>query len=142
MVGAFSTSERTKLEDDSVDFLKRSDLAPHLFRADFFLGADFLRDFDDFFRGEALFLRGADFFFAADFFLGAAFFLAADFFEGLFFVGTFPPAFRASDNPIAMACFRLFTVFPLRPLFSSPRFSSCNAFSTFSFDFCPYFAMI
>lgn len=86
-------------------------------------------------RAEAPFL-------AADFFLAGDFFLAADFFEVPFFAGTFPPAFRASDSPIAMACFRLFTAFPLRPLFSSPRFSSCNAFPTLSFDFCPYFAII
>lgn len=34
------------------------------------------------------------------------------------FLGTFAPFFRASDSPIAIACLRLFTVFPLRPLFS------------------------
>jgi hypothetical protein len=44
----------------------------------------------------------------------------------------FPPARRASDKPIAMACLRLFTVFPLLPLFSLPRLRSCSAFSTFS----------
>ena len=30
-----------------------------------------------------------------------------------------------------MACLRLFTVLPLRPLLSVPRFRSCMAFSTF-----------
>jgi len=32
---------------------------------------------------------------------------------------------------MAMACLRLVTLFPLRPLFSVPRFSSCIARSTF-----------
>lgn len=39
-----------------------------------------------------------------------------------FFFGTFAPALRASDSPIAIACFRLVTFLPLRPLFSFPRF--------------------
>ena len=38
-----------------------------------------------------------------------------------FFGATFLPLRRASDRPIAIACFRLFTVFPLRPLLSVPR---------------------
>ena len=38
--------------------------------------------------------------------------------------GTFAPFFLASDRPIAIACFRLFTVppFPPRPDFSVPFF--------------------
>src|SRR5262249_32172057 len=36
--------------------------------------------------------------------------------------GTFAPFFRASESPMAMACFRLLTVRPLLPLFSVPRF--------------------
>lgn len=43
----------------------------------------------------------------------------------LFFDGTFFPLRRASDRPIAIACLRLFTVFPLRPDFSFPRLNSC-----------------
>lgn len=43
----------------------------------------------------------------------------------LFFEGTFFPLRRASDKPIAIACLRLFTVFPLRPDFSFPRLNSC-----------------
>ena len=35
--------------------------------------------------------------------------------------GTFAPFSRASDSPIAIACLRLVTRFPLRPLFSVPR---------------------
>jgi hypothetical protein len=59
-----------------------------------------------------------------------------------FFFGTLPPAFRASDNPIAIACFLLVTFFPERPLLSVPFFRSCIAFSTFSCAFLPYLAII
>src|SRR6185369_2971195 len=55
--------------------------------------------------------------------------------------GTFPPFRRASDKPIAIACFRLFTVFPERPLLSVPRFALCKAFATVFFDVFPYRAM-
>jgi hypothetical protein len=41
------------------------------------------------------------------------------------FAGTFLPLRRASERPIAIACLRLFTVFPLRPDFSFPRLNSC-----------------
>jgi hypothetical protein len=47
-----------------------------------------------------------------------------------FFAGTFLPAFRASDKPIAIACFLLFTVLPLRPLFSFPCFIARISVST------------
>jgi hypothetical protein len=57
------------------------------------------------------------------------------------FRGTFPPARRASDKPIAIACLRLVTFLPDRPLFSVPRFRSCIAFLTFCDAFLPYFAM-
>jgi len=43
----------------------------------------------------------------------------------LFFAGTFFPLRRASESPMATACLRLFTVFPLRPDFSFPRLNSC-----------------
>src|SRR5688572_16404959 len=56
--------------------------------------------------------------------------------------GTFAPALRACDNPIAMACLRLLTFLPERPLVSVPRFRSCIAFSTFSEAFLPYFAIV
>jgi hypothetical protein len=36
------------------------------------------------------------------------------------FLGTFFPSFRALDKPIAIACFRLFTL-PSLPLFAVPR---------------------
>jgi hypothetical protein len=48
-----------------------------------------------------------------------------------FFLGTFLPARRASDKPMAMACLRLFTFFPDLPLRSVPAFLSFIAFSTF-----------
>jgi hypothetical protein len=48
----------------------------------------------------------------------------------LVFLGTFFPARRASDKPMAMACLRLLTVFPDRPLFKVPRLRSCMARST------------
>ncbi|HEX4332303.1 MAG TPA: hypothetical protein VH040_09200 [Usitatibacter sp.] len=59
----------------------------------------------------------------------------------LFFDGTLPPALRASDRPIAIACLRLFTFFPERPLFSVPCLRSCMARLTFDFDFFPYRAI-
>ena len=45
--------------------------------------------------------------------------------------GTFFPALRASDKPIAIACFGLVTFLPLRPLFSVPCFISLISVSTF-----------
>jgi hypothetical protein len=47
-----------------------------------------------------------------------------------FFFGTFFPARRASDRPMAIACFRLFTVFP-EPLFKVPALRPFIVFSTF-----------
>jgi hypothetical protein len=51
-----------------------------------------------------------------------------DFFLG----GTLAPFLRASDNPIAIACLRLFTVPPFPPLlrFSVPRFRRLIALAT------------
>ena len=63
-----------------------------------------------------------------------------DFFEEDFedfFEGTLPPSLRASESPIAIACFLLVTFLP-EPLLSVPRFRSCIAFSTLSDDFFPY----
>ena len=112
------------------------------FLAPDFLTVDFL----------ALDLRAVDFL-AADFLAGdflAVDFLAVDFFALvlrlvlvplLFLAGTLPPAFRASERPIAMACLRLLTVLPERPLFNVPRVRSCIAFSTLLEAFSPYFAI-
>ena len=55
--------------------------------------------------------------------------------------GTFAPLLRASERPIAIACFLLVTFFPL-PLRKVPRLRSCIAFSTFSCAFFPYLAMV
>lgn len=45
--------------------------------------------------------------------------------------GTLPPARRASDSPMAMACLRLVTFLPERPLRRVPRLRSCIARFTF-----------
>src|SRR5262249_50470959 len=55
--------------------------------------------------------------------------------------GTFAPAARASERPIAMACLRLLTFLPLRPLLSVPSFSSCMARLTLAWAFLPYLAI-
>jgi hypothetical protein len=55
--------------------------------------------------------------------------------------GTFPPARRASDNPIAIACLRLFTFLPERPLRSLPCLRSCIARFTLRCAVFPYLAM-
>jgi hypothetical protein len=53
--------------------------------------------------------------------------------------GTFAPFSRASDNPIAIACLRLVTFFPLRPLLSVPFFFRRIADSTRLPAALPYF---
>jgi hypothetical protein len=55
--------------------------------------------------------------------------------------GTFAPASRASESPIAIACFLLVTFLPERPLFKVPCLRSCIARSTFSLAFLPYLAI-
>jgi hypothetical protein len=47
-----------------------------------------------------------------------------------FGAGTFLPERRASERPIAIACFGLVTFLPV-PLFSLPRLNSCISFFTF-----------
>jgi hypothetical protein len=58
-----------------------------------------------------------------------------------FFGGTFPPSRRASDNPIAIACFLLFTLRP-EPLFRVPRLRLCIALFTLLDAFLPYLAIV
>lgn len=70
------------------------------------------------------------------------FFLEEDFLEEDFLRGTLPPARRASESPMAIACFRLVTFLPERPLFNVPRLRSCIAFSTFCDAFFPYRAIV
>lgn len=100
--------------------------------ADFFVGEEDLRTGVDF----LLLDLGAAFFPA----LLAALLLPPEDFD--FFAGTFAPLSRASDKPIAIACLREVTFFPLRPLLSFPSFISCMA----SFTFLPapleYFAIV
>ena len=57
------------------------------------------------------------------------------------FRGTFAPARRASESPIAIACFRLVTFLPDPPLRSVPRFRSRITFATFFCAALPYRAM-
>src|SRR6266404_3769736 len=59
-----------------------------------------------------------------------------------FFFGTFPPSLRASDSPMAIACFLLVTFLPDLPLFRVPSLRSCIAFLTFFCAFLPYLAII
>lgn len=56
-----------------------------------------------------------------------AFFVLRDVLADFFFFGTFLPALRASERPMAMACFRLVTFLPDRPLFSVPFLRLCIA---------------
>ena len=57
--------------------------------------------------------------------------------EELFRLGTFAPFSRASERPIAIACFRLVTRLPLRPLFSVPCLRLCIARLTDFFEASP-----
>jgi hypothetical protein len=66
-------------------------------------------------------------------------FLPDDFLPVDFFRGTFAPFSRASDRPIAIACLRLVTFFPLRPLLSVPFFFRRIADSTRLPAAFPYF---
>jgi hypothetical protein len=70
----------------------------------------------------------------------AGYFFFRDFEERL--RGTLAPERRASERPIAMACLRLLTFLPERPLFSVPRLRSCIARFTLRCAFLPYFLAI
>jgi hypothetical protein len=48
----------------------------------------------------------------------------------LFLAGTLSPALRASDSPMAIACFLLVTFLQLRPLFNFPCFIARISLST------------
>ena len=56
------------------------------------------------------------------------------------FFGTLAPRRRASDKPIAIACLRLVTFLPDRPLRSVPRLRLCIARFTFFCAVRPYLA--
>lgn len=58
-----------------------------------------------------------------------------------FLLGTFAPAARASDSPMAMACLRLLTFFLERPDRSVPAFFSCITFFTALAADGPYFLL-
>jgi hypothetical protein len=114
-----------------VDVLREDFFAEDLREADFlepdFFPLDFLAV--DFFAED---FRDDDFFAPA--------FFEADFLDDDFF-GTLPPARRASESPIAIACLRLVTFLPERPLRSFPSLRSCIAFLTLDCAVFPYFAM-
>jgi hypothetical protein len=63
-------------------------------------------------------------------------------FFAVFFFGAFMPAARASDSPIAIACLRLFTFLPERPLFSVPALVFLIARPTLAAAFFEYFRAI
>src|SRR4051794_30201785 len=63
------------------------------------------------------------------------------FFLVFFFLGTFAPFLRASDRPIAIACFRLLTFLPDFPLFNVPFFFLRIVRLTELPAFLPYFAI-
>src|SRR3954467_5081743 len=73
-----------------------------------------------------------------DFFLLLFFFLELFFFEP-FFGGTFLPSARASERPIAIACLRLLTFLPERPLFKVPALRFFIARPTLADAFLEYF---
>jgi hypothetical protein len=59
------------------------------------------------------------------------------------FFGTLAPSLRASERPIAIACFLLFTFLPDRPLFSVPVLRFFMARLTFfaaPFEYFRFFA--
>jgi hypothetical protein len=66
-----------------------------------------------------------------------------DFLRFATFFGTFAPAALASESPIAIACLRLLTFRPERPLFSVPALRFFIARPTLADAFFEYFrAMI
>jgi hypothetical protein len=83
-----------------------------------------------------------DFFFPEDFFFEGVFFEEDFFLEADFLAGTFAPALRASERPMAIACLRLVTFLPDFPLLRVPCFFSCMTFFTFDCAFLPYWAIV
>jgi hypothetical protein len=124
-------------------------LRPALFFAELFLAGLFLAElfFAELFLAELFFaeLFLAVLFFAPLFFAGLFFallFFAVLFLAPLFFAGgTLSPSRRASERPIAIACFLLVTFLPEPPLRRVPCLRSCITFSTLSDAFLPYVAM-
>jgi hypothetical protein len=75
-----------------------------------------------------------------DFFAVVFFFAVFRFFDALF--GTFLPLALASDSPIAIACLRLLTLRPERPLFSVPALRFFIARLTSAAAFLEYLGAI
>jgi hypothetical protein len=74
--------------------------------------------------GPAMEIKSSRYFFALRFL--AVFFAVFRFFAAFF--GTFFPSARASESPIAIACLRLLTFLPDRPLFKVPALRSSSIF--------------
>jgi hypothetical protein len=109
----------------------QSKLQNYFFEVDFFLAVDFLLvDFlvDDFFEADFLVEVFDVVFFGAVFFLGA--------------FGTLAPFSLASESPIAIACFLLFTDLSERPIFNVPFFSRFTALSTYLLAALPYLRLL
>jgi hypothetical protein len=70
------------------------------------------------------------------YFFALRFFVVFRFFEVFF--GTFLPLARASESPIAIACLRLLTFLPERPLFNVPALRFFIARSTSDDAFFEY----
>jgi hypothetical protein len=129
---------------EAADFLLPEDVGLAflaVFEVRFVCVADFFADVADDLRTWPL-ERDAVFFAAVALVLLAAFAfrVAVDFAFG--FWGTLAPLSLASDKPIATACLREVTFFPLRPIFNLPCFISCIASFTFSPAFLEYFAIV
>src|SRR6266581_6417313 len=81
------------------------------------------------------------YFFLADVFFDVDFLVDA-FLDEDFFAGTFAPALRASDSPMAIACLRLVTFLPDFPLFKVPCLRSRMTFLTLDCAFLPYLGIV
>ena len=81
------------------------------------------------------------YFFLADVFFDVDFLVDA-FLDEDFFAGTFAPALRASDSPMAIACLRLVTFLPDLPLFKVPCLRSRMTFLTLDCAFLPYLGIV
>ena len=106
---------------------QRDFLVDARFRAGDFLATDLRREVDRVDRVVRGFARAARLFAADERFLEEDELRRLELRLGF---GTLAPERRASDKPIAIACFRLFTLLPDLPLFNVPRLRSCIALFT------------
>jgi hypothetical protein len=99
----------------------------------------FARNDGCYFRNDGCYFFALRFFavFFLEVFFLEVFFLEVFFFDAFF--GTFLPSALASDSPIAMACLRLVTLRPERPLFKVPALRFFITRSTSADAFLEYF---